>query len=447
MARRLVIIHGYSDSSDSFQSLASHVASARGEPVPVISLGDYVSLSDHVTFDDLVAGMDRAWDDHQLPREPHSVDAIVHSTGGLVIRDWMSRMEGPAPIKHLAMLAPANFGSPLAHKGRSFIGRVIKGFGNSEGVFQSGARILKGLELASPFSWNLALRDRFGERARRYGRGGVLCTVLVGNRGYDGIRAIANEDGGDGTVRVSTANLNCARLEADFTGDPMNPTISTTESAGRAAFRVVDGHNHSSITLAGSNLRSQVDRDVLDLVMKALDVTDAGFTAWCDQCDEETGAVMEARSGSSATQGFQNTVVRLLDHEGHAVGDYLVEFYEEDDDRNLIAKLFHTTALAHVHVYGDDPSFRSLYVNCTKLTRTIDKLTEALSISVSAHPVIDGEAPAGFRTFGDDDIGAIRIPQNKVAGFFRANRTLLVTLRIRRERADRLFRFKAAGPA
>jgi hypothetical protein len=66
---------------------------------------------------------------------------------------------------------------------------------------------------------------------------------------------------------------------------------------------------------------------------------------------------------------------------------------------------------------------------------------------VSAHPVIDGEAPAGFRTFGDDDIGAIRIPQNKVAGFFRANRTLLVTLRIRRERADRLFRFKAAGPA
>jgi hypothetical protein len=227
----------------------------------------------------------------------------------------------------------------------------------------------------------------------------------------------------------------------------MNPAMTKEESTGRAAFRVIDGQNHSSITLADSALRSQADREVLDLILRALSVTDAGFTAWCDECATETDEVMEARAGSTSTQGFQNTVVRLVDHEGHAVGDYLVEFYEEDDDRNFIARIFHTTALAHVHVYGDDPSYRSLKVNCTKLAKMIDKLSEALSISVAAHPVLDKDSPAGFRTFKDDDIGGIRIPQGKVADFFACNRTLLMTMRVKRERADRVFRFKAAGPA
>ncbi|MEJ2043100.1 MAG: hypothetical protein P8X74_21930 [Reinekea sp.] len=35
------------------------------------------------------------------------------------------------------MIAPANFGSPLAHKGKSFIGRVTKGFNGSK-VFETG---------------------------------------------------------------------------------------------------------------------------------------------------------------------------------------------------------------------------------------------------------------------------------------------------------------------
>ena len=42
------------------------------------------------------------------------IDAIAHSTGGPVIRDRLQRnyTPGRASVKHLAMLAPANFGSP-----------------------------------------------------------------------------------------------------------------------------------------------------------------------------------------------------------------------------------------------------------------------------------------------------------------------------------------------
>lgn len=395
-----------------------------------------------------VIDYETAWlvlEDSIDPSNAGSIDAIVHSTGGLVIRDWMSRMPvGRVPVKHLVMLAPANFGSPLAHKGRSFIGRVFKGYDNSEGVFQTGARILRGLELASPYSWNLALRDRFGQRASMYGRGGVLCTVLVGNRGYDGIRAIANEDGSDGTVRISTANLNCARLDVDFSHDPRRPTYELTVSGGSTAFAVMDGHDHGSITLNGSNAKSERDADLLDQINSALDVTDAGFAAWCEQLTQSTDALMSARASRSETQGYQNTVVRVVDQDGNPVTDYLVEFYEEDDDRNVIAKLFHTTALVGVHVYGDDPSYRSLYVNCTKLLKVIDKMNEALRVSITAHPVLGRDGPVGFRTMNDADIGSIKIPQSQLGRVFRENRTLFVTMTLRRDREERLFIFTDA---
>lgn len=443
MARQLVIIHGYSDSYRSFRNLARLIADDRGIAVKVIALGDYVTLSDYVTFADIVAALDKAWDDYGLPRTPFSVDAIVHSTGGLVIRDWLSGAFAPdaSPVKNLVMLAPANFGSPLAHKGRSFIGRVVKGFGSSEGPLQSGTQVLKGLELASPYSWNLAQRDRFGDWARAYGAGGVLCTVLVGNRGYDGIKAIANEDGGDGTVRVSTANLNCARLTADFVDDPLEPNVTGPDFAGGTAFLVADGHNHDTVTFDGSDLSQPRDRDLFALLKRALEIDDAGFDAWCDECVQATGDAMTANAGSTATQGFQNTVVRLEDHQGNPITDYLVEFYEEDDDRDLIARLFHTTALADVHPYSDNASFRSLYVNCTKLSEMIDQMTEDLRVSVTAHPIVSVDAPAGFRTFKDGDIGAIRIRRQDLGSVFAMNRTMLITLRIRRERDDRVFRF------
>ncbi|MGV8690956.1 hypothetical protein ACV35Z_33425, partial [Pseudomonas aeruginosa] len=48
----------------------------------------------------------------------------------------------------------------LAHKGRSFIGRVLKGWNRFVG--QTGTQVLKGLELGSPYSWQLAERDLFG---------------------------------------------------------------------------------------------------------------------------------------------------------------------------------------------------------------------------------------------------------------------------------------------
>ena len=48
----------------------------------------------------------------------------------------------------------------------------------------------------------------------------MLCTVLVGNTGYCSIRSIVNEDGSDGTVRVSTGNVNCVPHQGAVHGEP-----------------------------------------------------------------------------------------------------------------------------------------------------------------------------------------------------------------------------------
>src|ERR1700722_16221624 len=163
----IVIIHGWSDTASSFFPLAQALAAKYGVPVTTINLAQWESMNDQVTYDDLVTQMDAEWTKYNLPRAPHSVDVIVHSTGGLLIRDWMVRCFalfgsgfgggglpdasgdislGQAkvpPVKHLVMLAPANFGSPLAAKGTSMIGRVVKGWSQGE-MLQVGALLLKG---------------------------------------------------------------------------------------------------------------------------------------------------------------------------------------------------------------------------------------------------------------------------------------------------------------
>ena len=163
----LVIIHGWSDNYSSFVNLGKALSKPApegiGADVKHIYLGDYISLDDHITLDDLVEALQKAWViSEQLPVLRRSVDVIVHSTGGLVIRHWLSKYFTPqtAPIHRLLMLAPANFGSPLAHSGRSVIGRVIKGW-KGERLFETGSGILRCLELASPYTCNLCFKDLF----------------------------------------------------------------------------------------------------------------------------------------------------------------------------------------------------------------------------------------------------------------------------------------------
>lgn len=447
--RTLVIIHGWSDNADSFRGLARQLAQPKpdgiGVKVTEIHLGDYISLDDQVTFADLVDALDRAWDDRELPRGPYSVDAIVHSTGALLIRDWIARSNDPSqvPIKRLLMLAPANFGSPIAHTGRSLIGRALKGWQGAR-LFETGAQLLKGLELASPYTWELASRDLFTDK-QYYGPGRVLCTALVGNTGYSGIRSVANRPGSDGTVRVSTANMHAVRLTLDFTGDPAQ-TVSAVDSRERddAAFAIVDGENHGSIT---EPRRGPDDQVRWDLIVGALSVDDNGFDAWRERLRKHTEAVTqvcEEQSGDNK-HGYQNIVVRVVDHHKVPVTDYVIEFYVNEDRterEKRLTRLLQEDVVKDVHVYSDDRSMRSMLIDCTRLFDVMSNPADLLKLSITAHPEV-ATGSVGYRTYTGRDIGSLSLDHDELRGLFQAHRTVLITLRLRRYQSDDLFRFKS----
>jgi pimeloyl-ACP methyl ester carboxylesterase len=120
----VVLVHGYSDQGASFRPWAAQLA-AGGYAAPYHTC-TYRSLVNHLTIKDIAEGFDRALADQIGPDT--QFDAIVHSTGMLVIRSWL--VANPARLqrlKRLVGLAPATFGSPLAQPGRSFIGAIVRG--------------------------------------------------------------------------------------------------------------------------------------------------------------------------------------------------------------------------------------------------------------------------------------------------------------------------------
>lgn len=439
MPNPIVIIHGWSDESKNFRDLARILQQDLGRPVATVRYGDYISMDDEVTFDDLVAAMTRAWKASGLPTGPRSVDAVVHSTGGLVIRDWIATTYRPeaVPIHRLLMLAPANFGSPLAHKGHSMIGRVVKGW-KSEKAFQTGERILKGLELASPYAWQLAERDRFS-RAVYYGTGRVLCTVLVGNTGYRGISSAANEVGSDGTVRVASANMNCAKLVADFQEDPPAPPVYKLQgSNGQTAFSVMQGENHATIAAKQDGPANPLTRQYY---RAALEVRDDGFEAHCAALDRQTLDCLRAAEGDDYTHGFQNTVTHVVDNFGKDVENYFLEFYSPDDDEDAFSEAFYSQVLRTTHPYGDQPAYRSLLVDCTRLEQHMAAHGEhRMTISLTAEPEFSKNGHVGYRTLGDKQIGGIEFTPARRKAVFSLNRTLLAEIILKRVQAPDVFR-------
>ena len=439
----LIILHGWSDNARSFNRLGKTlVDNGVASSVTHVRLGDYVSMDDYVTFDDLANALQSAWETEKIPTRARSVDAVVHSTGGLVIRHWMTKFHTPQsnPIHRLLMLAPANFGSPLAHKGRSFIGRIFKGYA-SDRPFETGTQILKGLELGSPFAWALAERDRFSKDAW-YGPGRVLCTVMVGTSGYSGISAAANEDGSDGTVRVSTANLNCARIRLDFCTDPQKPTFELTPSNGATAFARVAGK-----TTARSRSSPAAPRTTTrcPLITEALKLTDAQFPAWVERLETYSALAREqTRDDDDAfAHGYQNTVVRLTDNFGAFVPDYFLEVFAKNSDgsvNNALTAHVQEKVVNTVHAYEDNPAFRSLLLNSFELEDAFSAKGHPVYVCVTANPDVRQTATVGYSTFGYNDLESIRLEPDESRGIFQPDRTLLADLVIKRQQLEKVFR-------
>ena len=148
MHNKVLIVHGWSDTYESFQTLKQWLVT-QGRQSADIFLGNYQSMQDDVTFDNLAAGMQARLEvllkegkidadgQNKNRLKPFSLDVIVHSTGGPVVRHWLHYyltqiVTGPdsaklCPIQRLIMLARANFGSRLAAQGKTPLAKLFKG--------------------------------------------------------------------------------------------------------------------------------------------------------------------------------------------------------------------------------------------------------------------------------------------------------------------------------
>jgi hypothetical protein len=188
-----------------------------------VDMSRYTSLYDNVDLEDLTLALDRV-----LHSDPYrgllstGFNAIIHSTGALVIRNWVRRCSPkPSPLRRVIHLAGANFGSGWASVGESDLvkwGRLLFAGGTERGI-----AVLEGLELGSSFA--IDLHRYFLEDGNNMLRDyGVMEFNIVGSQVSLGAAVhlpirYGKEDGSDGVVRVCASNLNHHYIEIGPTPD------------------------------------------------------------------------------------------------------------------------------------------------------------------------------------------------------------------------------------
>ncbi len=463
--RQVIIIHGWSDGPKSFHKLGRFLLKNGYQAIP-IWLGDYISLDDDVAVKDVAkrmkAVLQEKADNQELDKE---FDMIVHSTGGLVAREWIASFGGrDCPVKRLVMLAPANFGSRLASLGQSMLGRVVKGWNN---WFQTGKRMLSDLELCSTYQWELARRDLFsdseGQRGACYGLDKVWPFVIVGSMPYSSsLRKIISEPGADGTVRVAAANMNVKGVTVDFTqeGDPtLTPWPLRHGDSWRFPLAVVHDRDHGSVTNPAFG-SSQLG----ELILSALKCDDIATyqrmrEEW-EAISEETAllGLKDPKDPSSALgdgecaffHQYLQVNVHVIDDHGEDVPDFFLEFMGPEKARGDGAIVyFQQKVLRHVHVNSRNPSYRCLFIDRSDLLHNLYReikgpAEKKLNMSISATPrgvnvgyfANQKKGAAGWMTvhqLADNPQGRwlqrntthfceIIIPRNPAPGVFKLNR-------------------------
>jgi hypothetical protein len=413
---RVLLIHGYSADWKEFLPWKAAL-SGEGIASETISVGNYVTLNNEVTIKDLGEAFDRAlrMSDFakELPGEAWTFDAVVHSTGMLVMRQWLtsdpylpddarSRIRR---LKHLVGLAPATFGSPQAKKGRSWLGALVKGNRSLGPDFlNAGDMVLDGLELASEFTWNLAQKDMLGPKPLYdKGDGTPYVAVFIGNEPYTGISAVSNSPGCDGTVRWAGCALDTRKVTLDFRRhahiDPKDPTkrvdISDWSSERLSAPLIaVDGQNHGTIIAAPKP-------EVVALVRDFFAIKDKdAYDAWETRALEfgaPSKAKMDKSDDTANGAGWQQLWIHMVDDHGDGVTDYNIQvFYGDDLSESDDPEKESVNVIADT--YTSDNSYRCFYIHLTQEMlelKTINKKMWLELIASSGSELIEYEAYTG----------------------------------------------------
>jgi pimeloyl-ACP methyl ester carboxylesterase len=459
----VIFVHGYSDSGASWRRWQDILHQKLGIDKASMHTCTYVSLDNAISIKDIAEAFDRALAALPgfAPGQPF--DAVVHSTGMLVLRAWLAvdPLRGKR-LKRLIALAPATFGSPLAKQGRSWLGAIFKGSRQLGPDFlQAGDEILLELELASQFTWRLAENDLIADPAR-YDGGADTPWVFVfcGTGRYSGLRGIVNKPGTDGTVRRAGCGMNVRLIELDMTqsGSVVRRRIPQLAAvahvpAQRRVFPETAFNVKIPVHLVGSpaeigdwwqkdkaevnhaTILSDPPDELVELVVDALEMTDpatapggdpaAGYDAWLDKAGAESRF-------KRLDQQFQQFIVHAVDERGDPITDYNLQLYRTDGPQ---LEEFD----AEVDVYGADPSYRCFHVDVASLLPQSGQSAMGLTLRIVAssgtiYVAYLGNDPEAQTEPGSWD-ASLSFDGAKVAGIdlFRPYTTTLIRLYLERQ--------------
>ena len=358
MAIPLVLLHGYHADAGTYNAWDAILRNV-GFDVKDIFIGNYVTLNNEITVDDIAEGFDRALRARGMVDQPF--DVVVHSTGMLVLRSWLTApgaVDRQKLLKHLVAMAPATNGSPVATKGRSLLGRIFLGNHTLGPDFlNSGNLVLDNLELASRYTWDLAHKDLFGPKCLYDDSPGTpYVFIFDGTDDYGRLAEIFDHDdqlGTDGVVRWAGASLNSQKITLDFTHFPANPERfiwSDSTSPTLPLIPIAGVHHNKILSVPPAGLQ--------DLVIKALRVASSDDLARF-YTDVENTAEVKAGHARIDPDGWQQFIVHAVDERGNGINDYSVEVL-------LRAVSGEETSVSafekYVHPYGADNSFRAFHV-------------------------------------------------------------------------------------
>jgi len=402
----VVLLHGWSATGKSMGALTAFLRGAGFNPVDVF-VGDYESLYDDVSIEDVSRRMEAVVRDKMAAGHLQApFHLIVHSTGALVARTWLSRfyLGKPSPVSNFLMLAPANYGSRWAKLGRSLIGRITKG--SLKRGLQSGATMLTELEFAADMHWRLTRRDLLSAPGDPpgavYSANGCRPFVIVGLHPQEPLPAFITEHGSDGTVRTAAANMNVRGMTIDFSANPTNPvrTEWTRRAPEAMPYLVLPDRDHGAILEPDKGFAHEADlRAILGAEIRAaLSVTEptayAAIAArWTEIYNTRTRpGALDSPAGKAIRDSVRwpkaiftddadrakyfhehyllNT--RVTDVEGEPIEDYFLSFGSRREDAATFTERapippdedrFHMKALNNVHVNSQSGARRALYID------------------------------------------------------------------------------------
>ena len=468
MAKKMLIVHGYSDGSTSFTALRDFFVAQGAYAKKDVYLLDYSSMDDEATFHDFADKLDT---EYESLFGGERIDIACHSTGSLVTRAWLALryerrrrrgLDRTCPVHRLLMFAPANFGSDLASMGQSFLGKFRTTFFNShshkaEDFMESGKTVLQGLEPASPFQWQLSCMDLhpydfigsyFDRRSSTKESERCYPFVIAAAEGYTGLQAKIikkrNKPGTDGTVRISGTSMNTAYCTLDFRTKKTIVTWNKDIKYEQVPFSVFAGFNHGSI-IDPKKKAFLGQQGPGTLALKALDVKNlADYKAAAEDFNKANEVNYSALKGGKAHR-YQQFFFKVRDDVDIKVDDYFIDFYVLGSDgktHRTLTETFDRDFAAEFYRHSDDPACRVMMVNCRKLPEFTKKL-----VAAKARLVFDvtAKAPLPNVTY---QMGSYVVFDGASAkshsgpSFIRPNTTLLVDIVLNREADSKVLNVK-----